>query len=115
MKKLLIAMILATMSLMATDYSQMTMEELNALRGTLPIEERDAFRAEMQSRIQAMTPEEQAAFRASRQASQGQNLRDGSGAGNMQKGSGSNGQKLQDGSGLGSKAQGANGNRKGTK
>ena len=117
MRKLFIAMLLATMSLMAVDYSQMTMEELNAMRGTVPVEERDAFRAEMQSRISAMTPEEQAAFRESRQAMQGQGLRDGSGAGSkiMQKGSASEGQRLQDGSGAGHMSQSINSSRGGNK
>lgn len=49
--------ILAT-GLWAADFSSMTMEELTALRGKVPVEERDAFRAEMQKRMQSMTPEE---------------------------------------------------------
>lgn len=115
MRKLFIAMLLATMSLMAVDYSQMTMEELNAMRGTVPIEERDAFRAEMQSRIAAMTPEERAAFRESRQTMQEQQLRDGSGTGLMQKGPASQGQRLQDGTGAGRMSQGVNSGRGGNK
>ena len=115
MRKLFIAMLLATMSLLAVDYSQMTMEELNAMRGTLPVEERDAFRAEIQNRIAVMTPEELAAFKESRQAMQGQKLRDGSGTGVMQKGSASQRQKLQDGSGAGQMLQGSNAAREGNK
>ncbi len=67
-KSVLLAGILA-MSLWAVDYSQMTTEQLLELRGSVPIEDRDAFRTEMQSRLQTMTPEELAAFRASRQMS----------------------------------------------
>ncbi len=51
-------MIIAVASLIAADYSQMTMEELNALKGPLSVEER----AETQSRLQAMTPEERQAY-----------------------------------------------------
>ena len=108
-KKLSIAMFLATVSLMAVDYSQLSLDELNELRGTITVEERDAFRAEMQTRIEVMTPEEQTAFMESRQASGGQGLMDGSGAGRMNQGAG--GQGLQDGSGAGIMSQGANGRR----
>ncbi len=66
-KSILLASVLA-MSLWAVDYSQMTTQQLIELRGSVPIEDRDAFRAEMQSRMQTMTAEEIAAFRASRQA-----------------------------------------------
>ena len=66
-KSILLAGVLA-MSLWAVDYSQMTTEELIALRGSVPVEDRDAFRAEMQSRLQSMSAEELAAFQASRQA-----------------------------------------------
>ena len=110
-------MSIAAISLMAVDYSQMTMEELNALRGTVAVEERDAFKAEMQSRMQAMTPEERAVYRAERGNTKSQGLKDGSGEGRMNKGSEYKGQgvkqRLRDGSGAGSMGQGANrgGNR----
>lgn len=88
MKKMILAGMLMSASLFAVDFSQMTTEELNAMRGTVAVEDRDAFRAEMQSRIQAMTAEEREAFIAQRQASgqgmgqgNGQRLRDGSGTG----------------------------------
>lgn len=86
MTKMILAATLISVSLFAVDYTQMTTEELNALRGTVAVEDRDAFRVEMQSRMQAMTAEERQAMIAQRQASgqgmgQGQALRDGSGAG----------------------------------
>ncbi len=84
MIKMILAATLMSVSLFAVDYTQMTTEELNALRGTVAVEDRDAFRAEMQSRMQAMTVEERQAMIAQRQASgqpMGQALRDGSGAG----------------------------------
>ena len=93
MTKMILAATLMSVSLFAADYTQMTTEELNAMRGTVAVEDRDAFRAEMQSRMQAMTAEEREAFIAQRQASgqgrgqgQGQHLRDGSGAGQMKRG-----------------------------
>ncbi len=107
MKKVIIGMSLVTISLMAADYSQMTMEELNAQRGTVAIENRDAFRAEMQSRMQAMTPEERAIFRADRTNIQGQGAR-GMGTGKMDRGNNTQGtgQRVRDGSGAGKMGQG---------
>lgn len=110
MKKILIAVIVATISLMAVDYSQMTLEELTEMRGTIAVENREAFRAEMQSRLEAMTPEEQAAFREERSMGNSQGVRDGSGSGGMNKGSGGQGQgmrqRVMDGSGSGGVGQG---------
>jgi hypothetical protein len=115
MRKVIIGMSIAAISLMAVDYSQMTMEELTTLRGTIAVEERDAFKAEMQSRMQAMTPEERASYRADRGNAQG--ARDGSGQGRMNKGSDYKGQgvkqRLRDGSGAGSMNQGAGGQGRG--
>ncbi len=105
MKKLSLAMFLATMSLMAADYSQLSMDELTELRSTVSVEDREDFRAEMQSRVEMMTPEDKTAFMESRQASGGQGLMDGSGSGNMYKGA--------SGQGLGQGLQGANGRRGG--
>ncbi len=85
MKKVILATSMIVMGLMAADYSQMTTEELNNLRGTVATEDRDAFRAEMQSRMQAMTPEERQTYRADR-GNKGQGPRDGSGKGKMNKG-----------------------------
>lgn len=110
MKKIIIGISMVAMSLMAVDYSQMTMEEMNSLRGTIAAEDRDAFRADMQSRMQAMTPEERAQYREDRGDVKGQGLRDGSGSGRMNKGSEYQGQgvkqRLRDGSGTGSMKQG---------
>lgn len=46
----------------AADYKSMTTEQLMALRGTLPVEERPAFRAEMQNRFKTMSAEERKAY-----------------------------------------------------
>ena len=48
----------------AVDYSQMSTEELSALRGSIVEEDREAFRSEMQKRVEAMTAEERVTFRS---------------------------------------------------
>jgi len=117
MTKLIVAISMIAVSLMAVDYSQMSMEELNALRGTIAAEDREAFRAEMQSRVQLMTPEEQAKFREERMANKGLGPKDGSGSGNLYKGSNNQaqgmGQRLRDGSGTGAQSQGSKNNQGG--
>jgi len=57
MKKLALIALLATAAWSA-DYSQMSTEELMKLRGTLSPSERPAFKAEMQKRMQTMSPQE---------------------------------------------------------
>ncbi len=122
MKKVLVSVSVVAISLMAADYSQMSMEELNSLRGTIAVEERDAFKAEMQSRMQAMTPEERAQYQAERRKGMGmgQKQGNGSGKGKMHRGGNQQGQgiqqRLRDGSGAGSmkmKQNGAGGQGKG--
>lgn len=49
---------LLSVAAFAADYSAMNMEELQAMRGTVPIEERAAFQAQMQNRMQSMNQEE---------------------------------------------------------
>jgi len=57
MKKLgLIALL--SVAAFATDYSAMNMEEMKAMRGAVPIEERAAYQAQMQTRMQSMNQEE---------------------------------------------------------
>jgi hypothetical protein len=72
MKKVILTFSLLTAGLMATtDFSQMTTSELIELRGKVAIEDREAFRAEMRSRVATMSTEERNAFIASRQANRG--------------------------------------------
>jgi len=117
MKKILIAMSIAVVSLMATDYSAMTFDELDALRGTVAVEEREAFRTEMRSRIDAMSDEDRTAYFADRvPTGSGNGVQDGTGSGSQGAGGakdgsglgagGGQGQGLRDGSGAG--GQGAN-------
>jgi|GEM_PF-3408808 len=68
MKKTLFLISIAVAGVMATtDFSQLTTEELINLRGQVAPEDREAFRAEMQSRVATMTAEERATLQASRQ------------------------------------------------
>ena len=69
MKKTVLTVGFLTLSLMATNFSSMSTEELINLRGTVAVEDRADFRTEMQSRVATMSADEQASFRASRQAS----------------------------------------------
>ena len=57
MKKAILLALLATAAWSA-DYSSMSTDELFKLRGTLSQSERPAFKAEMQKRMQSMTPEQ---------------------------------------------------------
>lgn len=84
MKKLL-GLILLSGILFATDYSSMSLEDLLSQKGSVPELERESFRTEMKSRMQSLTPEERAEYRQKNQ--QKKQLRDGSGSGNMYKGS----------------------------
>jgi hypothetical protein len=54
---------LATAYGFATDYTIMTTTELQALRGTVAVEDRTAYQTEMKSRVALMTSEELAAFK----------------------------------------------------
>ncbi|MGE4397227.1 MAG: DUF1104 domain-containing protein [Sulfurimonas sp.] len=86
MKKIVMLSIMAASLSFATDYSLMSTEEMQSMRGSIPAEDRDAFKAEMQSRVKNMSQEEKDAFR-------GSNSKGGSkqgpqdGTGNMYKGS----------------------------
>ncbi len=87
-KSILIATFAMGMSLFGADYAAMSTEELMNLRGTLPIAEREAFRAEMKKRAQTMSPEEKKKYNVGR------------GLGGQGKGGGrGQGRMLQDGSG----------------
>ena len=61
MKKVIILALLASVA-WAVDYSQMSTEELMKMRGTISVDERPAFRAEMQKRMQTMTPAQRQQF-----------------------------------------------------
>ncbi len=62
MKRLVLAALLAAGILNATDFTQMTTEELVAARGTVAPEDQAAFQEELQSRLSTMTTEEKQAL-----------------------------------------------------
>jgi len=66
MKRLMIMALLASAS-WAADFSQMSTEEMMNMRGSVPVADRPAFQAEMQKRMQNMTPEERQKYRPMRQ------------------------------------------------
>ena len=81
MKKLVLVALLATAA-WSVDYSQMSTAELMSMRGTLSSADRPAFKAEMQKRMQSMSPEERQQMMQGRGMGQGK----GKGQGNAQKG-----------------------------
>lgn len=56
--KLLATMIFLATVLFAADFGHMSTEEMMQMRGSVPAEERADFQAEMQKRMQNMTPQE---------------------------------------------------------
>ena len=61
MRKVLFLVTVLSLGAFAVDYSAMTATELQAMRGTVPAEDRAAFQAAMQSKMQALSPDERAA------------------------------------------------------
>lgn len=80
MKKLFLILAISA-SLFAADYTSMSAQELSNVRGSVPTEDRDAFKSAMQSKMQALSPEERASYRANQNSSSGTK----SGSGNMYK------------------------------
>ncbi len=56
--KVLIIIAAMIASLYAIDFSHMSTEDMMHMRGSVPMEQRDDFREEMQKRMQSMTQEE---------------------------------------------------------
>ncbi|MDD5372615.1 MAG: DUF1104 domain-containing protein [Sulfurimonas sp.] len=65
MKKVILFALLS-LSVMGADYSNMSMKEMQAMRGKVPVEERAAFQKEMQSRVEKLTPQERREFAAAK-------------------------------------------------
>lgn len=57
MKKVILFALLG-LSVMGADYGSMSLDELQAMKGRVPVEERAAFQKEMQSRMQGLSPED---------------------------------------------------------
>ena len=61
MKKSLLSLMALSVMAFAVDYSAMSATELAAMRSSVPVEDRAAFQAAMQSKMQALSPDERAA------------------------------------------------------
>lgn len=64
--KNLIALIVLVSGVFATDFSQMCIDKLISMRGSVPTADRAAFEEEIQKRIQGMTPEERQKYKGMR-------------------------------------------------
>ncbi len=92
MKRALLAALLIAGALNATDFTTMSTEQLISMRGTVASDEREAFKEELQSRLQSMTAEERASLGV-----------EPKGYGDM------SGSAPQDGTGLGNKGESSGG------
>jgi len=70
MKRLMIIALLAS-GAWATDFSQMSIDEMINMRGSVPVDDRPAFQQEMQKRMQNMTPQERQKYKGMRGQGQG--------------------------------------------
>ncbi|TKI69674.1 DUF1104 domain-containing protein [Sulfurimonas crateris] len=86
MRKIAMLSIMLVGMSFATDYSLMSTEELQSMRGSVPAEERDALKAEMQSRVKNMSQEERDTFKENNSKG-GSKQGPQDGTGNMYKGS----------------------------
>ncbi len=66
MKKLILSVGLMTVGLLATDFSQMSIAELNAMRGIVSAQDKNAYKAEVQNRLKAMDEAERNTYREER-------------------------------------------------
>ena len=71
MKKSFLALVALSVMAFAVDYSTMSATELAALRGTVAAEDRAAFQAAMQSKMQTMSADERQAFTQARTTNPG--------------------------------------------
>jgi len=86
MKKIIAIALLAT-AVWAADFTGYTTEQLISMRGTVPVQDRADFRAEMQKRMQTMTPQQRQLFMQSKKNRSGM----GGGAGGAGQGRGRQG------------------------
>jgi hypothetical protein len=80
-KNFLIAAMIIGATLGAADYSQTTTQDMVQMRGNVPAEDREAFRNEMQNRMQSMTPEERQQYGLGQGKGQGNGQGQGQGNG----------------------------------
>ncbi len=97
MKKIIAVALLASV-VWAADFTGYTTEQLISMRGTVAVQDRVGFRAEMQKRIQTMTPQQRQLFMQSKKNRSG--MGGGAGAGRGAGGMGQ-GRGRQGGTGMG--------------
>ncbi len=73
MKRIIILALLASAT-WAVDFTQISTEELTNMRGNISVNDQAAFRAEMQKRMQMMTPEQRQQFMQNRRGGQSQGM-----------------------------------------
>lgn len=105
MKKSLLSLAVLSVMAFAVDYSAMSATELAALRGSVPVEDRAAFQAAMQSKMATMSAEERQTFTQARTANPG--------TGSMGSNAGGAGSGAGTGAGAGSGAGAGGGSGKG--
>jgi len=66
MKKFIVVAFLATIGLMATDYTSYSAEELAAMRGSVAVEDKEAFQTALQDALAGLTTEERQAIMSKR-------------------------------------------------
>lgn len=101
MKKSFLALVALSVMAFAVDYSTMSATELAALRGTVAAEDRAAFQAAMQSKMQTMSADERQAFTQARTSNTGTGSMGASAGGKGAGGSSSGGNGKGGGNGNG--------------
>ena len=101
MKKSFLALVALSVMAFAVDYSAMSATELAALRGTVAAEDRAAFQAAMQSKMQTMSADERQAFTQARTTNPGTGSMGASAGGKGAGGSSSGGNGKGGGNGNG--------------
>ena len=76
MKQFIIIGLIASAS-WAADFSKMSTDEMMNMRGSVPVNDRPDFRAEMQKRMQSMSPEERQIYTQTRGTGQGKGMMGG--------------------------------------
>jgi len=115
MKRIILATILATGMLSATDFTSLSTTELIELKGTVAAEDREAFQTELQSRISTLSVEDREALgitpggNSSYGAGYGTTAMDGSGIGSMGESAGGMGTGLGGGATAGGHGGGGHG------
>ena len=94
MKKLIISVSLMATGLFATDFSQKSIAELNAMRGSVSTQDKSAYQAEVQKRVKAMDEADRNSYKTERRngsssgEGSGKQHRRGSGGGGGKHGGG---------------------------